>query len=129
MPAIRYISAGVAAMLSVAVASASATDFSNPSAAEAGEAANNSAGPTRKVRVINMSSENAVKSDQTKWYNRVVKPPVQKNAAKAEIAKAEVRAEKPKKKAVRRAAPRQEAYSAYASEQTRERRGFGLFDW
>jgi hypothetical protein len=128
MSAIRYISAGLAVMLSVAVASASATDLSSSSAGEAGESANNSAAPTRKVRIIDMSPEHAVKSDQTKWYNRVVKPPVQTNAAKAESAQAEARAEKPKKK-TRRAAPRQETYSAYASEPTRERRGFGLFHW
>jgi hypothetical protein len=66
MSAIRYISAGLAALLSVAVASAFATDVSNPSAAEAGESANTSPGPTPKVRIIDMSAANAVSSDQTK---------------------------------------------------------------
>jgi hypothetical protein len=76
-----------------------------------------------------MSATNTVKSDDTKWYNRVRKPPVQKNKAKAETAQVEA-VEKPKKKrAVRRAAPRQEAYSAYASEPVQQRGGFGLFDW
>ena len=128
MAANRLITAGIALILTVTVASAFAADVvSNPSAAEQSV---EPAAAKRKVRIIDMSSAKAVKSDQTKWYNRVPKPPVQKHAAKAETAHAEVRAEKPKKtRAVQRAAPRQDAYSAYASETTRERRGFGLFNW
>ena len=77
-----------------------------------------------------MSAGSTVTSDETKWYNRAPKPPVQKNAAKAETAHAEARAEKLKKKrVVQRVAPRQAAYSAYASEPARERQGFGLFNW
>lgn len=134
MAAIRCIGAGVAVSLSVAVASALAADVApNPSSAAASvESSDSSAAPKKKVRVIDMSAEKAADSDQTRWYNRASKPPVQKNVAKAETAHPhpEARPEKPKKKqTVRRAAPRQEAYSAYASEPTRERRGFGLFDW
>src|SRR5215218_9978899 len=109
---------------------ASATDMVvNQSAQESSEIP---APPTtpKKVRIIDMSSANTDKSDQTKWYNRVPKPPVQKNAVKVETAHAETPAEKPKKKrAVQRAAPKQDAYSAYASETTREPRGFGFFNW
>lgn len=81
------------------------------------------------MRVIDMSAANAVTSDKTTWHSRTIKPPVQKNTVKAETPRAEARAEKPtKKKIVRRAAPSQDAYAAYASEPVRERRGFGLFN-
>ena len=134
MAALRYISAGVAMFLSVAVASAFAADVAaDPSdAAGSTEAATGSA-PKKKVRVIDISAESAVRSDHTSWYNRVSKPPVQKNAAKAETTRthAEAHAEKPRKKKriVRRAAPSRDAYAAYASEPARERGGFGLFHW
>ena len=88
---------------------------------------------TRKVRVIDISVENAVISDHTKWHDRARKPPVQKSTARAEVARppVEVRAvEKPEKKTARHAnPPTQDAYSAYASEPTPRRGGFGLFDW
>ena len=88
---------------------------------------------TRKVRVIDISAKNSVISDQTKWHERARKPPVQKSTARAEVARppVEVRAvEKPKKKTVRYAAPpTQDTYSAYASEPTPRRGGFGPFDW
>lgn len=84
------------------------------------------------MRVIDISAENAVISDHTKWHDRARKAPVQKSTARAEVARppAEARAVQKPKKTVRRAAAHTgDAYSAYASEQTQRRGGFGLFDW
>jgi hypothetical protein len=143
MTVLRYISAGGAVLLSAAVASLYTMDMvSNPSAAAKDVVAHQIAEPasspapgarTREVRVIDLSAENAVVSDRTKWHDRARKPPVQKNTAKAEGARSPVEAravEKPRKKTVRRAAPpTQEASSAYASEPTPRRGGFGPFGW
>ena len=135
----RYISAGGALLLSAAVASVYTVDVvSNPTASAEEVASHEIAEPhssappgaaTRKVRVIDISAENAVISDRTKWHERARKPPIQKSTARAEVAPpVEVRAvEKPKKKTVRHAAPpTQDTYSAYASEPTPRRGGFGL---
>ena len=129
--------------LSAAVASLYTMDvISNPSASaedvvshEIAELPSSSAplAPTRKVRVINISAENAVTSDQTRWHDRAPKRPVQKNTARIEASRppVEVRAaEKPKKKTVpRTTSPTQDAYSAYTSEQIPRRGGFGPFGW
>jgi hypothetical protein len=136
----RYVSAGGAMLLSAAVASLFTDALSNrPASAEdvavhAGAAppeAPAPVAPTRKVRIIDMSAENAASSDQSKWHNRARKPPVQKIAAKAEVARSESRtAERPKKKVVRRASPPpQDARAAYAAEPAPRRGGFALFDW
>ena len=128
MAPIRIITAGLALLLTAASSLAFATDMVSISSAatENVGVAGSSASP-RKVRIIDLSAANTVTSDETKWYNRAPKPPVQKNTATAKV---EARAEKPKKKrVVQRAAPRQDSYSAYASESTRERQGFGFFNW
>jgi hypothetical protein len=81
--------------------------------------------PKREVRVIDISSANAVGSDHTHWYARS-RMPVQRNAARPFEARS---VEKKKKKTVRRRAPRdRDAYSAYASEPRQQRGGFGIFD-
>jgi hypothetical protein len=136
MIALRHISAGGAVLMSAAVASVyTVAVVSNPSASaedvafhEIGDSSSAvPVAPTQKVRVIGVSAEDAVTSDQTRWYNHARRPPVQKNATPP----VEVRtADKTKKKAVRRAAPPpQDAYSAYASEPRQRREGFRLFDW
>jgi hypothetical protein len=143
MNALRYICAGGAVLLSAAVASLYTIDAVSipPASAEDGASHEIAQLPsaavpvpsTRKVRVIDMSADNAVTSDRTRWHNRARKLPLQNNTARAEGARLtnEVRAiEKPKKKTARRAAPpTQDAYSAYASEPTPRRGGFKLFDW
>jgi hypothetical protein len=118
MAALRIIGAGIALSLTLAVAADATAQSSQPDEGK------------RNVRVIDMSAANAVTSDHTKWHSRAIKPPVEKNTAKAETARTEAPPEKPaKKKVVRRAAPSQNAYAAYASEPVRERSGFGLFNW
>ena len=143
MIAFRYISPGSALLLSAAIASLCTVGLVWDSATSAEEVAAHkiaeppsSAAPhaaTRKVRVIDISAENAVVSDHTKWHNRARKPPVQKSKARVEVARppVEVRAvEKRKKKTARRAAPpTQNAYSAYALGPASRRGGRGLFDW
>ena len=88
--------------------------------------------PARKVRIIEMSAENADRSDHTKWYSRTRKPPPQKQMAKTDVSGtgAARAVEKRSQKTVRRAPPAtRDAYSAYASESTMRRGGFGLFHW
>ena len=128
MAPIRIVIASFVLLGTAASPSAFATDMVSSPPTENVAAAGASPGP-KKVRIIDMSAGSTVTSDDTKWYNRAPKPPIQKGAAKAETTHAEARAEKSKKKRfVQRAAPRQDAYSAYASEAARERQGFGLFN-
>ena len=118
MAALRIIGVGIALSVTLAVAADATAQSSEPDAGK------------RDVRVIDMSAANAVTSDNTKWHSRAIKPPVEKNTVKAETARTEAPASKPaKKKVVRRAAPSQNAYAAYASEPVPVRRGFGLFNW
>ena len=128
MAPIRIVIASFVLLGTAASPSAFATDMVSSPPTENVAAAGASPGP-KKVRIIDMSAGSTVTSDDTKWYNRAPKPPIQKGAA-TETTQAEARAEKPKKnRSVQRAAPRQDAYSAYASEAARERQGFGLFNW
>jgi hypothetical protein len=132
MAAIRYIAAGIAMIISVAVACAGESSGSIDLTAGV-QSADTEATTKRNVRVIDISAKSAVESDNTHWYNRVSRPPPPKNVAKVETkppARTEARTKKPRKnQVVRRAAPEPDAYSAYASEPSRERRGFGFFNW
>jgi hypothetical protein len=67
--------AGMALSLAVVVASASAAELSSNA-----EAVSDAGAPKRNVRIIDTSANNAVSSDQSKWYNRVSTRRVQKNA-------------------------------------------------
>jgi hypothetical protein len=142
MIALRYINASAAVLLGAVVAAlcmphsgsiplASAEGVARVEISEL-PSAPVSVAPTRQVRVIDLSADNAGISDRTSWHNRARKPAVQKNT-RADVARSPVEArplEKRKTKTVRRAVPPlTEAYSAYASQPTPRRGGLNLFAW
>jgi hypothetical protein len=128
-----FLSAVVASLYTVDVISNPSASAEDVVSQEIAERSSAPVAPTRNVRVIDISAENAVTSDQTKWHDRAPKRPVQKNTARTEASRPPVEAralEKPKKKIVpRTASPNQDAYSAYASEQIPRRGGSSFFRW